>query len=59
MQLDEIGGIPAGIVDVWADQGSRPEAKYTWDLTRNDNLLWNGRYKPKYVDKMLLHFTIQ
>lgn len=46
-ELDEIGGIPPGIVDVWAEQGSRPEARYTWDMTRNDNLLWNGSFRPK------------
>ncbi|XP_003748534.1 tyrosyl-DNA phosphodiesterase 2 [Galendromus occidentalis] len=46
-ELDGIGGIPAGICDMWERLGSRPEAKYTWDMTRNDNLLWNARFKPR------------
>lgn len=40
-------GLPGGVVDVWECLGSRPEAKYTWDMTRNTNLEWAGRFKPK------------
>merc|ERR1712198_709827 len=46
-EVDELGGIPEGILDVWEVTGKRPEAKYTWDLTRNDNLLWEGKFKPR------------
>ena len=37
-QLQAIGGIPSKTCDLWEAMGSRPEAKFTWDLTRNDNL---------------------
>lgn len=46
-ELNEIGGLPAGIEDVWVMCGSRKECSYTWDLTRNDNLLFNGKFKPR------------
>ncbi|KAK3087966.1 hypothetical protein FSP39_012910 [Pinctada imbricata] len=46
-ELAAVGGIPSGIVDLWEETGSRPEAKYTWDMTRNDNLTFNGKYKPR------------
>lgn len=37
-ELDSIGGIPAGMEDVWISSGSRKECQYTWDMTRNSNL---------------------
>lgn len=46
-ELKEIGGLPAGIEDVWMVCGSRKECSYTWDLTRNDNLMFNGKFKPR------------
>lgn len=47
LQLTELGGLPAGIEDVWVTCGSRKECAYTFDLLRNDNLLFNGKFKPR------------
>lgn len=47
MQLQDIGGLPAGMVDIWEATGRRPEAAYTWDMQRNDNLEWSQRFKPR------------
>ncbi|XP_045180890.2 tyrosyl-DNA phosphodiesterase 2-like [Mercenaria mercenaria] len=46
-ELVEIGGLPEGVFDIWEVTGKRPEAKFTWDIQRNDNLEWSHRYKPK------------
>lgn len=32
---------------MWEELGSRPELRYTWDLTRNSNLEWAGKWKPR------------
>ncbi|XP_042901699.1 tyrosyl-DNA phosphodiesterase 2 [Parasteatoda tepidariorum] len=42
-----IGGLPSGIEDLWISCGKRKECAYTFDLTRNDNLLFNGKFKPR------------
>lgn len=47
LQLKELGGLPAGIEDLWITCGSRKECAYTFDMTRNDNLIYNGRFKPR------------
>lgn len=46
-EITEIGGIPESLFDIWEVTGKRPEAKFTWDTQRNDNLEWGARYKPK------------
>uniref|UniRef100_T1IYM3 Tyrosyl-DNA phosphodiesterase 2 n=1 Tax=Strigamia maritima TaxID=126957 RepID=T1IYM3_STRMM len=46
-ELEKVGGIPAGLEDLWITCGSRPECRYTWDMTRNDNLIFQGRIKPR------------
>ena len=49
-ELREIGGIPDGVVDLWEAGGSEDRYKYTWDMTRNDNLKFscgNGKFKPQ------------
>ncbi|XP_054707550.1 tyrosyl-DNA phosphodiesterase 2-like [Uloborus diversus] len=46
-ELTELGNLPAGIEDVWVMCGSRKECSYTWDMTRNDNLEYNSRFKPR------------
>ncbi|KAL3891595.1 hypothetical protein ACJMK2_003851 [Sinanodonta woodiana] len=46
-ELIEIGGIPENVYDVWEVTGKRPEAKFTWDMTRNDNLEYSSKFKPK------------
>ena len=40
-------GLPVGARDVWEELGSRAEVRYTWDLTRNTNLEWAGKWKPR------------
>ena len=47
VQLQEIGGVPSGLADVWESTGRRREAQYTWDLQRNDNLDWTQRFRPR------------
>lgn len=59
-ELVAVGGIPSGVRDVWEASGARPEAKYTWDLTRNDNLLWNERFKPRCrFDRMYFRQSLE
>ncbi|PVD32224.1 hypothetical protein C0Q70_07656 [Pomacea canaliculata] len=41
-ELESIGGIPSGIVDLWETTGRRKEARSTWDTFRNDNLGYEG-----------------
>ena len=47
LQLTDIGGLPDGVVDVWQETGQRAEAKFTWDLQKNDNLDWQFPNKPR------------
>ncbi|XP_052249406.1 tyrosyl-DNA phosphodiesterase 2-like isoform X2 [Dreissena polymorpha] len=46
-EIDAIGGLPENIYDIWEITGKRPEAKFTWDLMRNDNLRMPNRFKPR------------
>ncbi|XP_041361676.1 tyrosyl-DNA phosphodiesterase 2-like [Gigantopelta aegis] len=46
-ELDKAGGLPEGVLDLWEITGKRPEAKFTWDLQRNDNLEWNMKFRPR------------
>ncbi|KAK7090724.1 hypothetical protein V1264_010485 [Littorina saxatilis] len=46
-ELESIGGLPEGIVDVWEETGSRKEARYTWDTYRNDNLATDGKWRTR------------
>jgi len=46
-ELAACGGPPAGSRDCWQECGSRPAVQYTWDMTRNTNLEWQGKFKPK------------
>ena len=32
-----VGGLPAGIDDLWIRSGSRKECQWTWDMMRNTN----------------------
>ncbi|CAL1280483.1 unnamed protein product [Larinioides sclopetarius] len=41
-ELNELGGLPAGIEDLWILCGSQKECEYTFDLTQNDNLLMDA-----------------
>ena len=46
-EVAKVGGLPPGVKDVWEDLGRREEVRYTWDLQRNSNLEWAGKWKPK------------
>ena len=46
-EVAKVGGLPSGVKDVWEDLGRREEVRYTWDLQRNSNLEWAGKWKPK------------
>lgn len=46
-ELQEIKGLPEGVFDLWQVTGSRKEAEFTWDMTRNNNLEWAGKFKPR------------
>lgn len=46
-EVEDLGGLPQGMRDLWETCGQRKEARYTWDMTRNDNVTWNGRFKPR------------
>ena len=46
-EVVKVGGLPPGVKDVWEDLGRREEVRYTWDLQRNSNLEWAGKWKPK------------
>eukprot|EP00088_Acartia_fossae_P000344 TRINITY_DN10134_c0_g1_i1.p1 TRINITY_DN10134_c0_g1~~TRINITY_DN10134_c0_g1_i1.p1 ORF type:complete len:349 (+),score=103.23 TRINITY_DN10134_c0_g1_i1:50-1096(+) len=46
-ELAACGGLPAGTTDCWEDCGARQLVKYTWDMTRNTNLEWQGKFKPR------------
>ncbi|XP_071496092.1 tyrosyl-DNA phosphodiesterase 2-like [Diadema antillarum] len=47
-EVASIGGIPAGVADLWEVCGSDSRSKYTWDTAENDNLSWGeGRSRPK------------
>lgn len=43
----EIGGTPDDIYDLWEVTGKRPEAKFTWDAVRNENISCGGRFQPR------------
>jgi len=46
-ELASIGGLPGGVKDVWEEMGRRKEVEYTWDMQRNHNLEWPGKWKPR------------
>ena len=58
-QLEEIGGLPNGIIDMWEATGSRKEARYTWDTFRNDNLAQRWRTKLRFDRLYLRHRTTE
>ncbi|CAL1263402.1 unnamed protein product [Larinioides sclopetarius] len=46
-ELNELGGLPVGVDDLWIACGRRKECAYTFDMTRNDNLIINAKFKPR------------
>ncbi|XP_037554299.1 tyrosyl-DNA phosphodiesterase 2 [Dermacentor silvarum] len=47
-ELNDVGGRPRPLVDVWERCGRRREVRYTWDMTVNDNHRFDFRKKPQY-----------
>ena len=41
-----MGGLPGGwgVQDVW-EMGRRKEVQYAWELQRNSNMEWPGKWK--------------
>nr|CAD7440518.1 unnamed protein product [Timema bartmani]CAD7457834.1 unnamed protein product [Timema tahoe] len=46
-ELEQLGGLPPGVEDLWKTCGSRKECQYTWDMLRNSNKEFPGRFKPR------------
>nr|CAD7392164.1 unnamed protein product [Timema cristinae] len=46
-ELEQLGGPPPGVEDLWKTCGSRKECQYTWDMLRNSNKEFPGRFKPR------------
>lgn len=46
-ELLEVGGLPPRTVDSWEACGSRKEVQYTWDMNRNTNIEFPGKFKPR------------
>ncbi|KAK3576020.1 hypothetical protein CHS0354_014861 [Potamilus streckersoni] len=57
-ELSEIGGMPENVYDVWEVTGKRPEAKFTWDMARNDNMEYSSKFKPKCrFDRLYIRYS--
>ena len=46
-EVSSTGGLPNGIVDAWEQNGRPKNTEFTWDMTKNDNLDFPHRRKPK------------
>ncbi|CAL1280482.1 unnamed protein product [Larinioides sclopetarius] len=46
-ELIQLGGLPAGIEDLWISFGSKKECEYTFDLAQNDNLVMDVEVQPR------------
>ncbi|XP_078583095.1 tyrosyl-DNA phosphodiesterase 2-like [Branchiostoma floridae x Branchiostoma japonicum] len=46
-EVAAVGGLPAGTVDFWEACGSPLQFKFTWDVSKNDNLEWQLKFCPK------------
>ncbi|XP_059140543.1 tyrosyl-DNA phosphodiesterase 2-like [Physella acuta] len=57
----EMGGgtpIPPGVLDLWEVTGRRPETRFTWDLTINDNMQYpEGNQPRKRFDRMYIRHS--
>ena len=56
-EVNEVSGLPNEVIDVWESCGSPQDAKFTWDISENDNKDMNGA-KPKLrFDQIFLRQT--
>ena len=47
LQITKAGGLPSSVFDIWQLCGEPADAKFTWDLSQNDNLNWPYPNRPK------------
>ncbi|XP_049857278.1 tyrosyl-DNA phosphodiesterase 2-like isoform X1 [Schistocerca gregaria] len=58
--LTAAGGLPPGVDDLWISCGSRKTCQYTWDMLRNTNVEFPGKYKPRFrFDRLYLRNSHQ
>ncbi|XP_064596729.1 tyrosyl-DNA phosphodiesterase 2-like [Liolophura sinensis] len=57
-ELAEIGGLPDDVLDLWEVTGKRPEAKFTWDSRRNENISIDSKFRPCHrFDRLYLRHS--
>ncbi|XP_032809047.2 tyrosyl-DNA phosphodiesterase 2-like [Petromyzon marinus] len=53
-EVRRMGGLPGGVADVWEELGCPEEARYTWDLSLNDNHQFDPPATPRLrFDRLL------
>ncbi|CAB4057271.1 TDP2 [Lepeophtheirus salmonis] len=54
----ELTSLPPNFHDLWITNGSKKECNYTWDMTRNTNLEFPGRFKPRLrFDRLYIKYN--
>jgi len=48
IEINEIGGLPKGVVDCWEAMGSDPNTQYTWDMLNNKNLQMDSKPRCRF-----------
>ncbi|KAK0039942.1 tyrosyl-DNA phosphodiesterase 2 isoform X2 [Biomphalaria pfeifferi] len=46
-ELTGSSALPEGVIDIWEYSGKRAQARYTWDLTINDNKQMSAKFQPR------------
>ena len=59
LQLEEIGGVPEGILDIWDMLGRQQETYATWDTTANDNSKGTGPQGQGRLDRVYLRNRVR
>ena len=52
-EVNAVGGLPNEVLDVWESCGSPQDAKFTWDMSENDNKDMNGAQQHRF-DRIFL-----
>ena len=53
-EVGAVGGLPDEVLDVWEYCGSPLDAKFTWDMSKNDNKDMNGGTPKLRFDRIFL-----
>ena len=53
-EVNAVGGLPNEVLDVWESCGSPQDAKFTWDISENDNKDMNGAQPKLRFDRIFL-----